>query len=462
MKKFIDSLLKFIDKLTFEKWQSLYRQITRIEGSEFVPHYNVSKAYFDFIKSWKPNLTDSDILACVLAPRECQKTTTFSVVLPIIFIEWSFKDYNDLTTIIIGSYRLKKTRETIFKRLRNILKNMEIEIIQNEKETMTIKKFEKEIKIYLIHPKEDLRSFAYGHHRPQYIILDDLDTPASLSLGEEIRLNEKISIVRNFRENWLPAREQKNSLIYAVGNFESNISILKLLDEMDFVHKLKLKAKDKNKYLLPIWNEEWEKKMRKAIGDEAFERQYLHLLPTDKYTFAKAQPLQGLRYSLIDIGKTNDSLVSVNLIGKTIMSITYGSYTRYKNFIQELRNFDPEEIYFDSTSNQEYFGMLLEQEFPKAKIFGMDASKTQLNKHLRMLLALLKLESGEITLNSNDEVLESIMKEEIEKMKENSHVLDILGTFLALYTKIDYQVVSSYVVEKQKEYDEYYREKFQW
>ncbi|MCS7227435.1 MAG: hypothetical protein NZ839_00535 [Endomicrobia bacterium] len=450
MKKFIDSTLYFFNKLTYKNFEKYYRAITSLEGSEFFPHPNVSKVYYNFIKSLKPNLGEGDILALITAPRMCQKTTTFSIVLPVLLINWSYEDENDLSCIVIGSYKLEKTKETIFRRIKKILSAMEFEIIQSDKKFFLIKKDEKEIRISIIHPQEDLRSYSFGYYRPQLIILDDLDTPSALSgSSEEGRINERLRIVRNFQETWIPAREQKNSIIYAVGNFENQVSILKLLDNINYVHKLKLSYKrEDGSYLLPDWNEEWEKKTREVMGDEAFERQYAHILASDKYNLKTSNVGLGRRISLIDLGKTNDSLVSVNIIGNMIVSIIYGSYAKYKYFLEEINEFDPEEIYFDATSTQEYFSIILTSYFPRARIFSMDTSKLQLNKQIRMLIALMQLENGNIVLSQENEMLLSLIREEIEKMKTNSHVFDIIGTWWSMYKEENTsQLIQSTILE---------------
>ncbi len=225
MIKFIDSFLEFKEKLTYNAFKKNYLEITRKMGSEFLPEEIILKEYFDYIKGMYKNFAGKDILTMLVAPRECYKTTTFSIVFPVMVILWSFQNNDDLSLVVIAGNNEEKVKRSIFYRLRYALIGMDFEILKNDSLEIIIKKGEKSLRCAVFHSNSDLRSYSYLHYRPQYIILDDIDLPVSKS-----SFTERRRLLQRFTAEWIPARMEGNSLIMTLGNFESQISILKHLD----------------------------------------------------------------------------------------------------------------------------------------------------------------------------------------------------------------------------------------
>ncbi|MGB9637729.1 MAG: hypothetical protein ACPL1F_00285 [bacterium] len=425
--KFIDSFINFVNKLTFENFKKNYLNITRKLGSEFLPEEAILKEYFDFIKSLKKNFGEGDIVSMLVAPRECYKSTTFSIVFPTMVILWSFKVNDDLSLVILGGNNEEKVKRSVFYRLKTALLSFDFEVIKNDSLELHIKKNNKELRVAVFHSKSDLRSYSFYHYRPQYIILDDIDLPVSNTSNlERLRLLEK------FKAEWIPARMSGNSLIQVIGNFESQISILKHLNDLDFVIKKIVPYKIDGKYIKKNWNEEWEKQQIEIMGIEQFLRQYKHELPSDKYKLVFNKDVSGEVYALIDIGENEGNLVGVVMVGNTIIDIIYAGYQTYSYLIQRLREYDIEKIYFDANNNQIYLKEIFKMYFPTTKIIPMKTEGLKYTKTDKMLYALLNIENGNIKVHPD---IERYLREEIEKIKSNSHVLDILGTFLILFFK---------------------------
>lgn len=432
-KKFIDSFLEFTSKLTYEKFKSNYLKITEKMGSPFVPEDSILKHYYEFIKNLTPNFGEGDILGMVLAPRECYKTTTFSIVFPVMLIVYSFEVKNDFTLMVIGSNNFEKAKRAIFERIKYIFRDLKYQILRDDKLELQLYEDGKYFRITPIHSESDLRSYSFLHYRPQLIILDDMDKPVSKSSPQE-----RLAQIQRFSAEWLPARMSGNSMILVVGNYESQISILKHLSKFPKIHKLELKYKDENgKYLKSKWNEEWEKDQISIMGEEEFLRQYAHELPEDKYDIPLENLVKGKRYALIDIGVEEGNFVAVLMIGKTIVDILYAGHNSYKLLIEQLQEFKPEEIYFDATANQIFLQEIFQNYFPTTPVIELYTQN--INKKERMLYGLLMLEKKEINVINDDKVIEKV-KQEIEKINSNSHIFDILGTFLLTYSNKEYTI----------------------
>lgn len=425
MIKFIDSFLEFKEKLTYNAFKKNYLEITRKMGSEFLPEEIILKEYFDYIKGMYKNFAGKDILTMLVAPRECYKTTTFSIVFPVMVILWSFQNNDDLSLVVIAGNNEEKVKRSIFYRLRYALIGMDFEILKNDSLEIIIKKGEKSLRCAVFHSNSDLRSYSYLHYRPQYIILDDIDLPVSKS-----SFTERRRLLQRFTAEWIPARMEGNSLIMTLGNFESQISILKHLDKISFVYKKILPYKIDGKYIKDKWNEKWEEDMIETMGLEEFMRQYKHELPADKFKLNYTTDVMGEIYALIDIGESEGNLVAVIMIGNTIYDIIYGGYQTYQKFIEKVKKYPIEKIYFDANSTQIFLSEIFKLHFPTTEIIPMKSEGLRVSKKDKMLYALMNIEQGNIKVYKD---IEEYVREEIEKIQDNSHVLDILGTFLILY-----------------------------
>ena len=423
--KFIDSALNLINNLTLDKFIEYYKEFTSLIGDSIIPDKKITESYFNFIKQLKPNY-EKDIIAVVVAPRECFKSTTFSYFLPLLFIINSFKNNDDLSLVYLASNQFENAYQSIYFRIVSALNNIsKLYVLKSDKYRTYLKNENKEMAINIGHINMSLRSRSFKGKRPQLIIADDIDIPYA---SEEIKARKRS--ITMFFEDWIPAREKGNSIIIVTGNIESKTSIISTLLSLDFTHKLILPYKINNEYIRETWNKEWENKTRKLMGDDGFERQYNHQLPADKIEFYKTKGI-GQKIILIDPGISENNFVLVYLIGNTIANVFYTSYDRYFEIFEIIQSINPNIIIYESNSFQRFLGEKLKEKFPHTLIEEIRTDITQSSKLERMLKAYSYLNEGKITL-LNEEV-EEIIKEEIEKMNSNSHVLDILGAYIENY-----------------------------
>jgi hypothetical protein len=423
MKKFLSSFKELQKKITYEDFLKLYKATTKtFTGNPFTPPDSIAKVYFNFIKNLKP-LFNNNYLSVVVAPRECFKTTTFSIVLPYILIYNSIQNNDDLTTIVLGSYSQERVITAIYKPFQMVLKER-FEVITSTERHTIIRYNNKEIAIYPIHINSTLRSCNWKGKRPQVIILDDIDQPAYI---QGIKTRE-YSVAR-FNGDFLPSIEDGNSFILVAGNKENEISIISdlLKEDKDYVNKLVLPYKLDGKYIKPNWNEKWEERMRKQLGED-FDRLYNHVLPTENYTFHYSNDIVGVKQVYLDFGTQEGSMCAVFFIGRTIVNIIKTDFLGLeKEIIPEILNFKPDYIFFEKNSLQgEVFKHIL---VPKLSFFKLVPFANYTHKSDRIALAINMLSNGTIKILPE---LEEDLKKEIQIFKEegNSHPLDMIGTFI--------------------------------
>jgi hypothetical protein len=425
MNKFIENFNRIRENLTLEQFKKIYYEFTSLIGEGFIPDELILKNYFNFIKQLTPNY-EGDILAVVLAPRECYKSTTFSFVFPLWLIYNSMIFNDDLTLIYLASYQYENAYQSIYYRITEALKNMDIiNVVKSDRYRTFITNNRKDVAINVGHIGNSLRSRNYKGKRPQLIIADDIDIPYAVD-----EMKSRYRSITMFFEDWIPAREKGNSFILVVGNLESKISIIQRLLDIEYTHKLILPYKVNNKYIRDNWNEEWEKRTRQIMGEEGFLRQYNHQLPGDDIELSKGKAV-GNKIILIDPGINEGNFVMVFLIGNTIVDVFYTSYNRYYEIFEEISKFKPDIIIYEANSFQVFLGEKLREKFPFIQVEELRTDIAQSRKTERMLKAYDYLKEGKLLVL--DENVENIIKEEISKIKNNSHVLDILGAYIEEY-----------------------------
>lgn len=423
--KFLESFKKFQKELTLEKFKESYLKITKFAyNSSFCPPDSILEKYFEFIKNLD-NKYNNNYLSVVVAPRESFKTTTFSVILPLMLIFNSLKNNDDLTTIVLGSFSLERVITAIYKPIQLALTESFDIITSNARHTI-IKKGDKEFALFPIHINSTLRSINWKGKRPNLIILDDIDQPAYIQ-GITARINS----VSRFSGDWLPSIENGNSFILIAGNIEHKISIIKdlLSEDKDYVNKLVLPCKVDGKYIRPEWNEKWEETQRKQLKDD-FDRLYYHTLKSDIFEFIKNNKPIGIKQVFIDFGTAENSMVAVFFVGDTIVNIIKTDYLGINEIIEEILAFKPNYIFYERNANQgNIFRSILE---PKLHYFNLIPFFTTTHKQDRIGVAINMLLEGKVKVIPS---LEEEIKEEIEIFKEegNSHVLDMVGVYCERY-----------------------------
>lgn len=426
MKKFLDSYLEFINKTSYEDFKKLYKRITKkFYFQEFAPEDSVLIHYYNFLKSLKRNYK-RNILSYVLAPRNCFKTNTFTKVLPLMLIENSLKERDELTTIVIGSYTIERVEEAIFSQIRKGFEKLQdITILKNTKKELVISYDNKEIAIKVIHSQESLRSYNHLGKRPQLLILDDIDIPNALGV-----IQERVYLLNRFKDDWMLALEDGDAMVLVVGNLEHEVSILNYLKNNFYGLILPYKVDDK--YVREIWNEEWEIEERNFLDKKSFDRFYLHKLPSSNLEFLfKDNPI-GTRIIILDIGlsKYLNSMAFVCFIGNTVYDIWKGTINEFLDEgINKIIEFRPHLLKYESNGIQGYIFEQIKKMIPNIEA---EAYFTTTDKSVRMAIAVMKLKNKEITVNPD--IVEEL-KEEIGIFEKdgNSHILDCIGTFIMEY-----------------------------
>lgn len=427
---FLDSIIKFLKKIKYEDFKRLYMYYTgKIFTSQFAPPDTILYHYYMFLKSLDRNYK-RNILAVGLAPRNAYKTTTFSKVFPLMAIGNSVVNNDDLTLIAIGSYTLDRVTTAIFDQLRQSLNLFqELTILKSTNKKVVFRYKEKEFCIEAFHLNESLRSLNHLGRRPQLVILDDIDVPATIN-----ELKSREFSVNRFKEDWLPAVEDGNALILAVGNLEHDVSILNFLRKKELTHKMILPYKIDGKRLKPDWDDKWEEEERLILGKIGFERLYEHKLPSEKYQFLFTHNPVGTRIVVLDIGTSSNSnsMAFVCFIGNTVADVWSGTINQFiDEGIEKINQFKPHVLRYEGNGMQRY---LFEQIAKLMPNIECEVYYTTTEKEFRMSLASLKLRTGEIQVHPD---IEDALKVEVGIFEsgDNSHILDIIGTFIMEYVE---------------------------
>lgn len=426
--KFLDSIINFLKKIEYDDFKKLYKYYTsKIFTNPFTPPDTILYHYFMFLKGLKRNYKQN-ILAVGLAPRNAYKTTTFSKVFPLMVIGNSIVNNDDLVMITIGSYTLDRVTTAIFDQIRQSLNQFqELTILKSTNKKVIFKFKEKEFCIEAFHLNESLRSLNHLGRRPQLVILDDIDVPATIN-----ELKSREFSVSRFKEDWLPAIEDGNAFILAVGNLEHDVSILNFLIKNELTHKMILPYKINNQRLKPEWDDKWEEEERNILGKTGFERLYEHKLPSEKYQFLFTYNPSGTRIIVLDIGTSNNSnsMAFVCFIGNTIVDIWSGTINQFiDEGIEKINQFKPHILRYEGNGMQRY---LFEQIAKLIPNINCDVFYTTTEKEFRMSLASLKLRTGEIQIHPDVEE-ELKIQLGIFEAGDNSHILDIIGTYVLEY-----------------------------
>lgn len=431
MKKFIDGFKEFIKNLTYEEFKEKYTRITSLYASSFLPEESVLIHYFNFIKSLKAGY-NGNFINVVLAPRECYKTLTFSKVFPLMLIlnSISKESFNDLSTIILGSYLMKDVKTNIYSDIQTALSRLKgVKVIISNAKEMIIEANKKRMLIKTISARSTLRSTNISGRRPQLLILDDIDQPRA-----DKQLSTREYSVTRFTTDWLPAIENQNAVIFVIGNLEHKISIINHLLKIEEVNKLILPAKIDGKYIRKIWNEKWEEKTREILGDEEFERLYFHKLSTDNLETTDEFIKENTK-AFIDVGVQDRTMAISFIAGNTIIDVFKGNLQEFINEgITMLKYYDPKDIYYEKNGLQDALMKEIIKTYIPEYNMRLRGIVSNTNKEERLALTLLKIQSKDLKISSyvEEEILEEI---EIYKSGGNPHLLDSISFFVTKFLR---------------------------
>jgi hypothetical protein len=429
--RFLTNFTKFLKKITIEDFKKFYLKITgTVSDNAILPSELILIKHFDFIQNEIPKRRfGKNSLNLVVAPRETYKSLTFSRILPLMAIFNSLKTNDDLSLVMVGSYREIDSKTRLFDYLRRFLKSIpDISFVIDNSDLIQIyyKKNNKELQIKTFHSKKSLRGENFNGKRPQLIIMDDIDVPYEMKGN----IKEREQLLFRFKNDWLPAIEKENTMIVVIGIPEGPDSIVAYLLQQPTVNILKLPYKIDEKYLRKDWDEEWEKSMRIMMGED-FKRQYELEIPFYK-DFEFEIDLDELKkdvIGLLDMGINENNTALVILKDNIIIDILYLKFD-IKVLVDKIYEYGIRRLYVESNTWQS----LVINNLLKKSLQGIDIIPMYWNvsKKERALFAWDLIEKK--NLRPSLKVRDILLKEK-KKLEDgdNPHALDILGTYMYLF-----------------------------